>query len=139
MCLWDSKSLIIRENYSLSETVLNILCQILVGDSQLQKKLAEQQQAQPPATVSTNQNMASSLRASIQNVSDARDQFLAAMHDVSSSLPQSTDASNSNTNPPAAVSNSATPAVQSAPSTRQLTPEDQEIISQMIARVSHQS
>ncbi len=42
MCLWDSKSFIIRENYSLSETVLNILCQILVGDSQLQKKFAEQ-------------------------------------------------------------------------------------------------
>jgi hypothetical protein len=46
MSLWDNKSFIIRENYSLSETVLNILCQILVGDSQLQKKLAEQQQAQ---------------------------------------------------------------------------------------------
>ena len=30
MCLWDNKSFIIRENYSLSETVLNILCQILV-------------------------------------------------------------------------------------------------------------
>lgn len=44
MCLWsdDSKSSIIRENYALSETVLNILCQILVGDSQLQKKIAEQ-------------------------------------------------------------------------------------------------
>ena len=48
MLLWDNKSFIIRENFSLSETVLNILCQILVGDSQLQKKLAEQKQAQPP-------------------------------------------------------------------------------------------
>lgn len=46
LSLWDNKSFIIRENYSLSETILNILCQILVGDSQLQKKLAEQQQQQ---------------------------------------------------------------------------------------------
>lgn len=95
MCLWDSKSFIIRENYSLSETVLNILCQILVGDSQLQKKLAEQKQqavTQPSATTNTATNLASSLRASIQNVRDARAQFLAAMHDVSSSLPQPPDA-----------------------------------------------
>ena len=52
MRLWsdDSKSFIIRENYSLSETVLNILCQILVGDSQLQKKLAEQKASSGTST-----------------------------------------------------------------------------------------
>jgi hypothetical protein len=33
MCLWDSKSFIIRENYSLSETVLNILCQVIESHS----------------------------------------------------------------------------------------------------------
>ncbi len=98
MCLWESKSFIIRENYSLSETVLNILCQILVGDSQLQKKYAEQQAAQQNSTAtnsatnntasnSTASNLTSSLRASIQNVRDARAQFLAAMQDASTSHP----------------------------------------------------
>ncbi len=96
MCLWDNKSFIIRENYSLSETVLNILCQILVGDSQLQKKLAEQQTQQQQQTSLASSNLASSLRTSIQNVRDARAQFLAAMQDVNN-LP-ATVSSNSNIN-----------------------------------------
>jgi E3 ubiquitin-protein ligase HUWE1 len=54
LSLWDNKSFIIRENYSLSETILNILCQILVGDSQLQKKLVEQQQQQQNQATQTS-------------------------------------------------------------------------------------
>jgi hypothetical protein len=34
ICLWDNKRFILREKYTLSETVLNLL----VGNSQLQKK-----------------------------------------------------------------------------------------------------
>lgn len=142
MSLWDNKSFIIRENYSLSETVLNILCQILVGDSQLQKKLAEQQQAQSvPGTVtasgttttsntgSTTSNVASSLRASIQNVRDARAQFLAAMQDVNSSLPQPTTATSANAQQPAA---SASNTAGATTPSRALTATDQDIISQMV-------
>lgn len=141
MSLWDNKSFIIRENYSLSETVLNILCQILVGDSQLQKKLEEQQQAQSvPGTVpasttttsssgSASSNVASSLRASIQNVRDARAQFLAAMQDVNSSLPQPTPASSTDAQQPAASAGSTAGAPTPA---RALTATDQEIINQMV-------
>ncbi|CAF0785839.1 unnamed protein product [Brachionus calyciflorus] len=109
MCLWDNKSFIIRENYTLSETVLNILCQILVGDSQLQKKLTEQQQQQQQAQTTTN-TLASSLRASFQS----RDPHFFGLTNPTS------------TSQPAAPVTNPTP-------TRQLTPMDQDIISQMIA------
>jgi hypothetical protein len=154
MCLWDNKSFIIRENYSLSETVLNILCQILVGDSQLQKKLAEQQaqsqqpqqitqQAQQPSNINAS-NLSSSLRTSIQNVRDARAQFLAAMQDVNGSLPSITmpsinpGASTTPSIPTVPSSNEAassgtTAASSNAQAVRQLTPIDQEIIEQMIS------
>jgi len=144
MCLWDNKSFIIRENYSLSETVLNILCQILVGDSQLQKKLAEQQaqqQQQPgqqPNPINTASSLTSSLRTSIQNVRDARAQFLQAMQDVS--LPSIAMASINSAAQQAAAAPLANEAAASAASlnnaasaTRQLTPIDQEIIDQMIS------
>jgi len=131
MCLWDNKSFIIRENYSLSETVLNILCQILVGDSQLQKKLAEQQTQQQQQTSLASSNLASSLRTSIQNVRDARAQFLAAMQDVNN-LP-ATVSSNSNINTVAPSSSTNNEQTSTSLPTRQLTQVDQDLIEQMIS------
>ena len=72
MCLWENKSNIIRENYSLSETVLNILCQILIGDSQLQKKLAEQQAATLNAQASVNLSSSSNTRSTFLSNRDPR-------------------------------------------------------------------
>ena len=84
------------------------------------------------ALTNTASNIASSLRASIQNVRDARAQFLAAMHDVSSSLPQPAD-STSTTAPQStgATSSAATPVP--APVGRVLTAVDQDIVTQMIS------
>lgn len=78
------------------------------------------------ALTNTASNIASSLRASIQNVRDARAQFLAAMHDVSSSLPQPADST---------TTSQAAPAVSTVPAPvgRVLTPVDQDIVTQMIS------
>ena len=125
-----------------------------MGDSQLQKKLAEQQtqsqqpqqipqQTQQPSSINTS-NLSSSLRTSIQNVRDARAQFLAAMQDVNVSLPSITMSS---INPGASAAPAPQPTVPSSSeaaitgatgtsnvqAARQLTPIDQEIIEQMIS------
>ena len=122
MCLWDNKN--IRENYSLSETVLNILCQILVGDSQLQKKLAEQQQQKQQSTASTlaagTSTTSESIRAEITNT-------LRSIQNIRNRVSAMSGAS---------VAAAQTPSVDQAPAAsstqRQLTPIDHDIIMQMI-------
>jgi hypothetical protein len=143
MCLWENKSFIIRENYSLSETVLNILCQILIGDSQLQKKLAEQQQAATAASANASAvaTGASSL-ASRSNFS--RDPRFAAMQsrftEAAAQLQAvntSSSTSSMNTDQPllSGGANAAAnvTATSSVPAARQLTPLDNELIMQMIS------
>lgn len=139
MCLWENKSFIIRENYSLSETVLNILCQILIGDSQLQKKLAEQQQAASAATASANTGASSSL-GSRSNFS--RDPRFAAMQsrfsEAAAQLQATTSAMNTDQSLNSAMNAQTTNATStsstaSAPIPRLLTPLDNELIVQMIS------
>jgi hypothetical protein len=141
MCLWsdDSKSFIIRENYALSETVLNILCQILVGDSQLQSKLAEQKTAASlPSTTTaagastSNGGQASFVRAYLFN--DTRraaagagggDENAGGVGHWRSSV-----AGGQQPHPPPPPP---PPPPPQQPPERQLTPLDHEIIMQMIA------
>ena len=72
-CLWDKN--FIREN-QLSETILNILCQILTGDGVLQKKLAEREiqttTAMPPTTTTTaaTTTTASSIASALQSAAN---------------------------------------------------------------------
>ena len=132
MCLWDNKSFIIRENYSLSETVLNILCQILIGDSQLQKKLAEQQAQQQQQQQTSS--AAAQLGSSRQNFLIMREpRLLGSLQNASNpAQPLPSSLAVSVTENAGAATSSSAPAAANAQS-RQLTSEDQEIIMQMIS------
>lgn len=126
--------------YSLSETVLNILCQILKSDSQLQKKLQEQQQWQQQRPLVKACHPHSS-NVSIDDHTCARSAYMDRMNMESNLLPPppppifdsgvileaTTPAAIS-----AATATSATSATTAAPR-RQLTQLDQEIINQMIS------